>query len=191
MSTGIASSETVGTAPRPGISAGLQALAYAEFLLLGVWLGAMVFFSFAVAPSAFAVLPSRNLAGLVVGSTLSKVEWLGLGLGVLLLVIQFLKPLVLKTALGKLTLLLLAIMIAANGLLRFWVSPEMNKLRLAMGRPVDDVDPADPLRLQFNDLHQYSVRLMGTAILCGLVLLFFVVRSWLVNPRRAAGPESL
>ena len=190
MSSGVASGETVTPAAPTGISAGLQALAFAEFLLLGVWLGSMVFFSFAVAPSAFAVLPSRNLAGLVVGSTLTKVEWLGLVLGAVLLVLQFLKSAVQKTKLGKLNLLLLAIMIAANGLLRFWISPEMNKLRLAMGRPVDDVDAADPLRLQFNDLHQYSVRLMGTAILCGLVLLFFVVRSWLVSPRRAAVPES-
>jgi hypothetical protein len=41
-----------------------------RILLLGLWLGAACFFSFAVAPSAFGVLPSRELAGLVVNRTL-------------------------------------------------------------------------------------------------------------------------
>jgi hypothetical protein len=35
-------------------------------LLIALWLGAACFFSFAVAPSAFGVLPSRELAGSVV-----------------------------------------------------------------------------------------------------------------------------
>lgn len=186
MSAGVTDSRDVKTAARASISAGLQILAFAEFLLLGVWLGAMVYFSFAVAPSAFAVLPSRHLAGLVVGSTLTKLEWLGLGLGLVLLVIQFIKPGVVKTGLNKINLLLLVLMIVAFALLRFWVSPEMNKLRAAMGRPVDEVDAADPLRLQFNDLHQYSVRLMGAAILLGLGLLFFTARSWLLAASRRA-----
>lgn len=179
MSAGVINTENPKAAAGANLSLGLQLFAFAELLLLGVWLGSMIYFSFAVAPSAFAVLPSRHLAGLVVGSTLTKLEWLGLGLGGALLVMQFIKPALLKSGLRKLNLLLLVLMVAAHALLRFWVSPEMNQLRLAMGRPVDDVDPADPLRLQFNDLHQYSVSLMGMAMLCALALLFLTTRSWL------------
>ena len=38
----------------------------ARLLLIGLWLGASVFFSFILAPSVFAVLPTRDLAGAVV-----------------------------------------------------------------------------------------------------------------------------
>lgn len=157
---------------------GLQWLAFTEFLLLGLWLGAMCFFSFAVAPSAFAVLPSRHLAGLIVGSTLTKLEWLGLISGGLLLVLHFLKT----KGQGKselLTLILLLFMIAATAALRFWISPAMNALRLSMGGAIDDLSLTDPLRVQFNSYHQYSVWLMGTTILAAVALLFANVRSWL------------
>ena len=155
-----------------------QLLAFTEFLLLGLWLGAMCFFSFAVAPSAFAVLPSRHLAGVIVGSTLTKLEWLGLVFGVLLLVIHFFK----KHRKGKaidLSFAFLLLMLAATAALRFWVSPTMNALRLSMGGAIDDNLPTDPMRVQFNNLHQYSVMLMGFTILAGVAALFFNVRSWL------------
>src|SRR5215467_5943977 len=59
---------------------------FLEVLLLSLWLGGMIFFAFSVAPSAFAVLPTRHLAGLLVTSTLSKLELLGLVIGPLLIV---------------------------------------------------------------------------------------------------------
>src|SRR5215208_8396394 len=91
MTTTVANTETVKAATGARFTVKHQVLAFAEFLLLGGWLGAMCFFSFAVAPSAFAVLPSRHLAGQIVASTITKVEWLGLILGLLLLVVQFFK----------------------------------------------------------------------------------------------------
>ena len=42
-------------------------------LLLAAWLGAGVLFAAVVAPAAFAVLPSRNLAGALVGRVLPVV----------------------------------------------------------------------------------------------------------------------
>ena len=45
-----------------------------RLLLLGLWLGAAMFFSFAVAPSAFAVLPARELAGAIVTRTIGIVR---------------------------------------------------------------------------------------------------------------------
>jgi hypothetical protein len=119
------------------------------------------------------VLPSRHLAGQIVASTITKVEWLGLILGGLLLIVQ-----VLKGRMSKLSLALLTIMLAATAALRFWVSPAMNNLRASMGGIIDDVAATDPLRVEFNSLHQYSVTLMSIAILCGLALMFFTVRSW-------------
>lgn len=178
MGVGLADNETLKQATGATFGLGSQFLAFGEFLLLGVWLGAMMFFSFAVAPSAFAVLPSRHFAGLIVGSTLVKVEVIGLAIGSLLLLLQVLKART-PAVIGKLNLLFLAVMLATTAALYFWISPSMNSLRLAMGNEIDNVPVTDPLRMQFNDLHQYSVSLMGTAILAGLGLLFFTVRGWL------------
>jgi hypothetical protein len=183
MSVGIADDKTVRQATGAIFGLGLQFLGFAELLLLGVWLGSMMFFSFAVAPSAFAVLPSRHLAGLLVANTLVKVEVIGLAIGLALLLIQIIKTRT-QAANGKLNFLFLAVMLAATAALYFWVSPAMNSLRVAMGNEIDNVPVTDPLRIQFNDLHQYSVSLMGTAILAGLALLFFTVRGWLLSSRR-------
>ena len=62
--------EDATTAEVTSPGAGMQLFGFIETLLLSLWLGAMVFFSFAVAPSAFAVLQSRHLAGLIVAGTL-------------------------------------------------------------------------------------------------------------------------
>lgn len=151
-----------------------QLLAFVEILLLSLWLGSMIFTSFAVAPSAFAVLPTRELAGAVVTSTISKVELMGIVIGPLLILIQMARP---KVAAKLFHFVLLLVMIAAAGLSRFWISPQMVSLRQAMGGHIDDVPATDPLRVHFNDLHQYSVALMSAAMLAGLVVLFLTVRS--------------
>jgi Domain of unknown function (DUF4149) len=156
-------------------------LPFVEVLLLSVWLGSMIFFSFAVAPSAFAVLPTRELAGVMVTSAIGKVEMLGLVIGPLLILIQAASWLARQTSRGIKTLqiILVVAMSSAAALSHFWISPKMVLLRTAMGGRIDDVPVADPTRIQFNDLHQYSVALMGTAMIAGIVVLFLTVRSWL------------
>lgn len=160
---------------------GWQMLAFVELLLMGVWLGSMVFFSFAVAPSAFAVLPSRHLSGQIVTSTISKVETLGLIIGPLILLIQIVswRARHSRGLSNALRPALVVVMIVAAALSKFWVSSAMVSLRNQMGGLIDDVPATDPLRLQFNDLHQYSVALMALAMFAGIVALFFTVRSWL------------
>ncbi|PYT02917.1 MAG: hypothetical protein DMF60_19955 [Acidobacteria bacterium] len=158
-----------------------QIAAFIEVLLLGLWLGSMMFFSFAVAPSAFAVLPTRELAGMLVTSTISKVGVLGLVIGPLLILIKAGSWNVTHSSkrVRILQLLLIVVMIAAAALSRFWISPALVSLRAAMGGHIDDVPATDPLRIQFNDLHQYSVGLMSAAMISGLLVLFLTVRSWL------------
>jgi hypothetical protein len=163
------------------VGAGGQALAFVEVLLLSVWLGSMIFFSFAVAPSAFAVLPTRELAGVMVTSTIGKIEVLGLVIGPLLILIQAASWSVRQSSkfIRIFQLLLVVVMIVAAALSRFWISPRMVSLRAAMGGHIDDLPVAAPLRVQFNDLHHYSVALMGTAVVAGIVVLLLTCRSWL------------
>lgn len=178
LTTTAAASET---APGAHIGIGQQLAAYIEVLLLGIWLGSMIFFSFAVAPSAFAVLPTREMAGRLVTSTIGKLEVLGLAIGPVLILIQAVNWNSRPSSKGLRTfkLILIAVMIAAAALSRFWISPTLVSLRAAMSGHIDDLPLTDPLRMQFNNLHQYSVGLMSAAMISGIVVLFLTVRSWL------------
>jgi hypothetical protein len=51
----------------------------------------------------------------------------------------------------------------------------MLMLRTQMGRPIDEVAADDPLRIQFNNLHEYSSWLILTAM--GAALLAFMIVS--------------
>jgi hypothetical protein len=164
---------------RPG--AGGQFVACAEALLLTLWLGAMIFFSFAVAPSAFAVLPTRELAGQVVNSLIGKIEWIGLVCGPLLLLLQlFAWPKRDDEAKARVArAILLAAMTLLAAASRFWVSAKLRGLRAQIGGPIDDLPLTDALRVEFNALHGVSVSLMGAAMLAGVVVIFLTVRVWL------------
>src|SRR5688500_2723792 len=116
---------------------GYQIFAFAEVLLLGVWLGAMSFFSFAVPQSGFAVLPSRQLVGLLVTSTITKVEVLGLILGGLIILIQ-LATWKARGSARTVRLILVGLMVLAAALSRFWITPEMVELRNAMGAIIEN-----------------------------------------------------
>ncbi|MGA9769436.1 MAG: DUF4149 domain-containing protein [Blastocatellia bacterium] len=181
MAVNVAKSETAEPALKATFGVGQQAIAFIEALLLAVWLGSMIFFSFAVAPSAFAVLPSRELAGAVVTSAIGKLEILGLIIGPLLVLIQLTawRARSVSAQIKALRVILLLMMTAAAALSRFWVSAKMVSLRQAMGGVIDDVAVTDPLRIEFNALHGYSVGLMSAAMLAGFVVLFFTIRSWL------------
>lgn len=155
--------------------------AFIEVLLLAVWLGSMIFFSFAVAPSAFAVLPTRHDAGLIVTSTIAKVEILGLVIGPLLVLLQAAswRARNVSGASKAVQIILVLVMTAAAAASRFYVSSTMTALHGSMGGLIDNVPAGDPLRLRFNDLHQYSVALMSIALCAGLAVLFLTVRSWM------------
>jgi hypothetical protein len=157
------------------MSASRILLAYIEIFLLGAWVGAMLFFSFAVAPSAFSALPSRHLAGLLVTSSIAKLELLGLIIGPLLILLCAIGSKDYARARSALIL----IMTASAALSRLAVTPRMTKLRASMGGIIDNVPASDPLRIEFNKLHDYSVALMSIAILSGLVAFYLTVHSWI------------
>jgi hypothetical protein len=154
-------------------------LRFIEILCLSIWLGSMVFFSFAVAPSAFASLPSHQLAGLLVTSTITKVELLGIVLGPVLLVLLFAsrergERIYSATAVRA---ALLATMTVSAAISRFFITPSMVTLRNDMPSGIDNISATDPMKVQFDSLHHYSVGLMSIALFAGLAALFLTVRS--------------
>ncbi|MEJ7848462.1 MAG: DUF4149 domain-containing protein [Pyrinomonadaceae bacterium] len=146
-----------------------------RLLLIGLWLGAACFF-IAVAQSAFAVLPAREMAGAVVGRTLSVLNYAGLGIALILLLSSFI---VRKDAnrisvwVERVLLLLIATACAVG---QFVIGLMLLSVRAQMGRPVDEVAADDPLKLQFNNLHEYSIWVLFAAMGAALIA-FFIVSS--------------
>jgi hypothetical protein len=141
--------------------------------ILGLWLGAMAFFSFVVAPSAFAVLPSQHLAGAVVSRTLGILEIIGMIIGALLIVILVLSRERDKAFLYE--LIALALMTVSMFVSRFVVSSRLHELRVSLGE-IAQLAANDPARVEFDRLHQYSVWLMGFDILGAIALIVYLAR---------------
>jgi len=147
-----------------------------RILLLGLWLGAACFFSFAVAPSVFSVLPSRELAGSVVNRTLAVVNYGGLIIGLILLASSYVWRRNTNRLRLRLEQCLLLLLTAACALGQFVVGAKLQSLRAQIGRPIDEVATNDPLRAAFNDLHGYSVMILTTAIIAAVIAFFLLAR---------------
>ena len=142
--------------------------------LVAFWLGAAVFFSMAVAQSAFAVLPSRELAGAVVNRTLMILNYGGMIIGLILLA----SSIVNKEKVNRLKLWieqgLLLFLTAACAFGQFVIGARLHALREQIGRPIDEVAADDPLRIAFGALHGYSVMMLAFAMLAALIVYFLL-----------------
>jgi hypothetical protein len=136
------------------------------WLALGGWIGAMVFFSGVVAPAAFAVLPSPELAGRVVARSLRVLHLGGAGIGVLLSGLAW--------RLGRSrSLIWLPVLLAGLCLIsHFGVSGALAEMR-AMAE--FETDPA--LRARFAVLHRVSVAVFALVLLSAMGLLVLHVRA--------------
>jgi len=156
-----------------------------EALLLAFWLGAAALFTLVVARAAFAVLPTRALAGALVGRVLPVVFIGGIVTGALLLVLEWRAPVTRRgvaVAAGVMT----ACCIAAQ----FVVAPRIERLRSAIGGPLDALDPGDPRRLAFGRLHAVSVGWLGVAMLAAALALALIWRSFDPAPSSSTRPAT-
>jgi hypothetical protein len=154
-----------------------QAVKWLYLVTLGVWIGSIVFFSFAVAPTVFrtlkpedapklqrAMFPRYYLAGILCAAV-------GIVcVGLLLTDHAFAKwP-------GILSLLLLAGMGGTDLWLRQGVVPHMNALRDRRAAVASsNGQPDEELESEWKALHRLSVQLNGAVLLCALALVFLVV----------------
>jgi len=139
-------------------------------------------FFIAVAQSAFAVVPSREAAGSLVGRTLAILNYCGIGISIVALLTSFIVPAGTRKIVIWLERVLLVVFGLACAIAQFVITWWMLLLRTEMGRPIDEVAADDPLRIQFNNLHEYSSWLMLTAM--AATLLAFVIIS--LRPTAAA-----
>jgi hypothetical protein len=149
-------------------------LRFLQFFSLGTWVGNILYFSFVVAPGAFSVLPSRDVAGAVVNYSLARLHLIGIVAGVIYLVATAVAGKSLA-ALAEPAAILVFVMVVFTMASQYGVIPRMEALRLQMGS-VDATAAGNPLRVAFDRLHQYSVWLEIAVLLSGLVALFLSAR---------------
>jgi Domain of unknown function (DUF4149) len=151
-----------------------------EFLCLGLWLGADAFLSFVVAPGAFAILASRDAAGVMVGYALARLHFAGIFLGVLFLVARLARTrdFASFTSAAALCVVLMVVLTAAS---QFTVRNRMETLKKEMVS-VQNTPESDPRRVEFSRLHQRSVAYEGAVLLLGFAAMFLLVRETVPKP---------
>jgi Domain of unknown function (DUF4149) len=152
-----------------------NALRTIEFLCLGVWLGCACLLSFVVAPGSFTILANRDVAGSMVAYTLGRAHFIGIGAGVIYLVANFLNPSTLPT-IARLAAIAVIIMLLLTVFSQFYVMSHLADLRTQMGS-VDGTPKTDPLRAEFDKLHQWSVWIESAVLLLGIAAVYLTVRA--------------
>jgi hypothetical protein len=154
-------------------------LRFLMVLSLIVWVGGLIFFP-VVAQTAFSVLPSRHLAGLVVGRSLGVLHWMGIISGFV-----FLASSILYNRLSSGTAhafaarhLLICLMLVLTLISQFSIIPRMDTLRAAIPGEIDSVPADNAARMQFDALHVWSTRLEGGVLLLGLAVVFLTSRQF-------------
>jgi uncharacterized membrane protein len=152
-------------------------LRYLMLLSLIAWLGGLIFFSFVVAPAAFAVLPTRHLAGSVVARSLTSLHWIGIVSGLVFLATSMLYARLHEGSAHPVAVrhVLIMVMLLLTCISQFGITPRMHALRTAVGE-IDNVSLSDPARIQFNALHVWSTRLEGGVFFLGLVVAYLVAQ---------------
>ncbi len=146
---------------------------FLQVFSLGTWVGSIVFFII-FTQGIFSVLPTRDMTGVVVGYSLARLHILGIVAGVVYLLVT----LALERSVAALVRpapLLVFVMIVCTMISQYGVIARMDVLRLQMGS-VDATTAENPLRVAFDRLHQYSVRLESAVLLSGLVAVFLTAR---------------
>jgi uncharacterized membrane protein len=145
-----------------------------EFLGLSIWLGSDIFLGFVVAPGAFSVLASRDQAGAIVGYSLTRMHWLGIVCGILVLLVRLLRTRS-AASLASPAALCIALMILLTVASQLTVTPKMAALRVQMGS-IQATAADSPLLAEFSRLHRVSVSLESGVLLAGFAALYLFVR---------------
>ena len=159
------------------------ALRYVYVLSLVVWLGGALTIGGVVAPAAFAVLERGGdarggaAAASVVGEVLRRFHLVSYTAGALLLVTLVSMKLVGPRPIGfGRRLAIVGTMLLASVVSGMFVDAAIGRLRTSIGRPVGELDPADPQRVRFGQLHAMSTGLMGLVVIGGLALCYWETR---------------
>jgi hypothetical protein len=138
---------------------------------LAAWIGAALLTAAVVAPAAFAALPTRALAGALVGRVLPPLFVAGLALNAIAAVLTqraggaYAAPRVWLAGLAA----------VACAVAQFVIARRIEVLRAAIGPNLDALAPGDPRRVAFGKLHGLSVASLGLAMLAAAAVVALTV----------------
>lgn len=142
--------------------------------IAGLWLGAMAFFTISVAQAAFAVLPTRRMAGDLVSPVLAHLEYVGLAAS-LLLILSLMMSRERRTSKWTLEFILYWVAFVATAVARFYVAARIHHIRVEWGDKLDTLAASDPVRTTFGMLHGVSVGLMGIDMVVAFVAIVILL----------------
>jgi uncharacterized membrane protein len=156
-------------------------LRFLMLLSLVVWIGGIIFLAFVLAPTAFTpgLLPTRHMAGSIVGRSLDLLHYMAIVSGVVFLIASMAysrmtagtaKPLAARH-------LVIALMLVLTVISQFAISPKMHAIR-AEARVIDDLPLDSPLRMEFDRLHVWSEKFEEAVLLLGLVAIYMTARAF-------------
>lgn len=149
-----------------------------ELLLIALWLGAAVFFALAVAPSVFIVLPSREWAGFVVNRTLTILNFSGLIIGFVLVALSFIpRNSGEKKIWVWLRRILLAIVALACAAGQAIIGFYLEYIRKMSDQPISSLAADNPLKIQFDTWHEYSVWVLAAGMVAALLAFFLMSKT--------------
>ncbi len=161
-----------------------------SLLVLGLWLGALVFFVM-VAQVAFNTLPQDfpdpasgiHAAGQVVAGSLWHLHYFGIVMGVLFLLFSLgLRTLVRWHSVVP-QVVLVVVMLGITCYSQFSIIPRMETARAAVGGKIAAVPENNPAREIFDRLHRLSTRLEGIVVVCGFVAFLLAGRPHIPRER--------
>ncbi len=174
--------------PRPP-SPGLFTLVLAAHLFaLALAIGPPLFFGAAVAPAAFRILPTRDLAGALQSPILIRACWFAEASFAILFLTSWLlgrwsaAPRLQKSLLTRAPVVGMIAAVVIEKLL----IPPIDKIRTEAPGLIDRLPANDPSKILLDRYHRLSTSFFGAEIAVALVIL--VVTARLLSDRRAAPP---
>jgi hypothetical protein len=162
----------------------MSLLRFLMLLSLVVWIGGIIFFSL-VAPTAFHVIPTRLVAGTLVGNLLAKLHWIAIGCGIVFLISSIVYS---RMADGTVHVfatrhVLVCVMLALTLVSQFAIIPRMAILRAQVSSFDTAATINEPARVQFDALHVWSTRVEVTVLLLGFVVIWLTAGALGATPR--------
>ncbi len=160
-------------------------LRFLMLLSLVVWLGGVIFLAFVEAPTVFSpgLLPTRQMAGSIIGRSLDILHYMAIISGIVFLTASMLynrigvgdaRPMAARH-------LLIALMLLLTVISQFAISPRMHAIRAEVGVEagvIDNLPPDNLQRREFDRLHVWSEKFEEAVLLLGLVALYTTAQAF-------------
>lgn len=150
-------------------------LRFLILLSLVVWLGGIIFLAFVEAPTVFSpgLLPTRQMAGSIVGRSLELLHYMAIACGIVFLTASMFYSRMVNGSAKPLAArhLLIAFMLLLTLISQFAITPKMHAIRNEAG-VIDNLAVDDLRRQEFERLHFWSEKTEGAVLLLGLIALY-------------------